>query len=86
MKIFYKESISWGELNAYIFIFNESNNMMYKIEGILKELWLAIGKENELSKILEILSSIYEIDNNTLQEDILEAIQNFEICGLLTRR
>lgn len=86
MKVFYSELISWTELREYIFIFNETTNIMYKIEGILKDLWLAINKENEVFYIIKILSEMYEIDQNTLQRDVLEVIQSFEACGLLIRR
>lgn len=86
MKVFYSELISWTELREYVFIFNETTNMMYKIEGILKDLWLAINKENEVLYIIKILSEMYEIDQNTLQRDVLEVIQSFEVCGLLIRR
>ena len=74
MKVFYSELISWTELREYVFIFNETTNMMYKIEGILKDLWLAINKENEVLYIIKILSEMYEIDQNTLQRDVLEVI------------
>lgn len=86
MKVFYSELISWTELKEYIFIFNETTNIMYKIEGVLKDLWLAINKESELFYIIKTLSDMYEIDQNTLQKDVLEAIQSFETCGLLIRR
>ena len=86
MKLYISSCVSWTDLGDYVFIFNESRDMMYSMYGILRDLWLHITQYNTFEEVLYLMSEQYSVDFETLKKDMHQAIGQLEAEGLIERK
>jgi hypothetical protein len=76
--------VAWNDTGqGSLFLVNGSGDGMYELIGLAGKLWQDFDGERTLGEIAESILQEYEIDRDTLEQDLTELVTDLERRGLL---
>ncbi|MBT8200733.1 MAG: PqqD family protein [Acidimicrobiia bacterium] len=64
-------------------ILHMGSEVYYSLDGVALDMWKAIGEADSLAEAREHLASLYEVNAETLANDIRELVVDLESRGLV---
>lgn len=78
-KLAYSSSVSWGEINDEVFVFNELNGNIYLFKKLEREIWKQIKEGSTISFLLDFMQNKFGVDT----EKTLKVIAKFREKNLV---
>ena len=78
-KLAYSSSVSWGEINDEVFVFNELNGNIYLFKKLEREIWKQINEGSTISFLLDFMQNKFGVDT----EKTLKVIAKFREKNLV---
>ncbi|MBS5824330.1 MAG: PqqD family protein [Clostridium argentinense] len=81
----FAKSIAWQiePSQDFIYVLNNKNRKLYWFKDISKDIWLQIGQHKSFNNILETLMEEYQVDYETLYNDVKDYIYELQEEGLV---
>lgn len=75
----YSSSISWGEINDEIFIFDELNGNIYLFKNLERKIWKLIEERMTILSLIDLMQKKFDVD----VEKTLKVIVKFQEKNLV---
>ncbi len=76
--------VTWNETGqGSVFLVDGAGDGMYELKGLAGELWQSFDGSRTLGEIAESILREYEIDRDTVYQDLAELVADMERRGLL---
>ncbi len=85
-KFEFTKSIAW-QIEAgqdFVYVLNNKNRKWYFFKELSKDIWLQIEQHKDLNNILKTLMEEYQVDYETLYNDVKDYIYELQEEGLVT--
>lgn len=72
------------EVDGEISLYNPANEQVTILNGTASDVWLLCDGEHTQDEIVTLLASSYQVDEDEIQDEVVDAIEEFRNAGLLS--
>lgn len=72
------------EVDGEISLYNPTNEQVTILNGTASDVWLLCDGEHTRDEIVSLLASSYEVDEDQIRDEVVDAIEEFQDAGLLS--
>lgn len=80
-----KQSLAYRKIGSNVYIVDSKNSMLYKLNETAAIIWEGIVKKKSVKQIVKDISSTYDVDLQTVENDVNEIINQLVTNGLIEK-